>query len=296
MTPHKSSYKIYLLLIVTVLIWGLSWPVNKIGLQYMPPLWFATFRLFLGTLTLFILVGALRKLKIPHRNDFPLILIIGILQIGLFMLFLNLGLKEVPSGRSAILTYTTPLWVMPIAIFFFHEKGSFLKWLGFCLGMGGVIVLFSPWSVDWTNHRMLWGSAVLLLAAICMSIPILCARNMRWHSSPLELLPWQLLLGTTILFVLAYFIDPHPFIEWNKTLFLSVGYTAIFSTAFGYLGAITLSKELPSITASLGFLGIPVAGLVFSALLLHEPITTTLIISGVLILSGLVSVALAKTA
>lgn len=61
--------------------------------------------------------------------------------MGIFVLLINVGLHLVEAGRSAILVYTTPIWVTPIAIFIFKEKAGFLKWLGLVLGIAGIIVL-----------------------------------------------------------------------------------------------------------------------------------------------------------
>lgn len=288
--PKKPSSPIYLLLIITILIWGLSWPINKIGLKYIYPIWFATFRLLIGTIALFILVGLTGKLKIPKRRDLPIIFVLGIFQMGLFLLLINIALLYVGAGRSAILAYTTPLWVMPIAIVFFHEQSTVLKWLGFILGMSGIIILFSPWSFDFSDYHALVGNCFLLSAALCTAIAILCARNMRWYSPPLELLPWQLLVGTIPVLLLALYIDPYPVIQWNSSLIICVLYTSIFATAFGYWGIIMISKELPSITVSLALLGVPASGLFFSALLLHEPITLSIVTAGLLIVGGLVCV------
>ena len=43
---------------VLVLIWGLNWPIMKMVVQLMPPLWFVVARLALGALCLFALLAA----------------------------------------------------------------------------------------------------------------------------------------------------------------------------------------------------------------------------------------------
>lgn len=290
-----ATSKLYLLLLVIIIVWGLSWPVSKIAFQYMPPLWFVVARLAIGTLSVFLLVGALRKLTLPKRKDLPIIFTIGLLQIGLFMTLVTLGLQYVDAGRSAILVYTTPLWVLPLAIAFFHETASPLKWLGFVLGVTGIIILFSPTSVNWSDHQVLFGNGMLLAAALCWAIAILCARNMHWTRTPLELLPWQLLVGTIPACIFTYFIQPHPIIHWNNQLLISLGYIGVLATGFAYWGTLTLSKELPSITISLAFLGVPVTGVLLAAWMLHESITISILAAMLFIIGGLGCVILGST-
>lgn len=293
-TQQPSFTMLYGLFAAVILIWGFSWPMNKIGMYYIPPIWFAAFRLIIATVTMFIVVRSLRRLVRPSKQDLPLILSLGIFQMGFFTVFINLGLFYVDAGRSAILTYTTPFWVLPIAVLFFNEKLSFLKLLGFVLGMLGVIALFSPWSIDWSNHEQLLGNGLLLLAALSFGLAMLCARNMTWHRPALELLPWQLLVATIPVLLLALILVPNPMIELNTTAVSTLAYTAVLGSAVGYWCSTIVSKELPSITVSIGFLGVPISGLLFSSLILHEPITTAIKIAMFFIPAGLLCVALGK--
>lgn len=286
----SSSYRIYTLMVTVVLLWGLSWPVNKLGLDFIPPFWFATWRLIIGTVAMFLLVIYLKRLIMPTPKDLPMILSLGIFQIGFFVLFINLGLAYQASGTAAILVYTTPLWVMPMAIFFFKESSTFLKWLGFFLGIIGVLLMLNPWEMDWTNSNTLLGVIFLIGASLSLSISILCAKYMTWHHPPLELIPWQLLIGSIMLFIVALIFHPHPTSLWNLTSSLCIAYTAIFATAFGFWGMTKLSKELPATITSICFLGVPVSGVIFSAVVLHERIDLFMILAMLFITVGLICV------
>lgn len=292
--PSFNLFKLYGLFAVVILIWGFSWPISKIGMSYIPPIWFAAFRLIIATVSMFLLVGSLRKLVIPSKQDLPLILSLGIFQMGLFTMFINWGLFYVAAGRSAILTYTTPFWVLPIAVLVFKEKISLLTFVGFILGMLGIVILFSPQSLDWSNPEQLLGNGLLLLAALSFAVAMLCARNMTWRRSALELLPWQLLVGTIPVLLLAIIQTPSPEIQLNMTAISTLTYTAILGTAIAYWCSTIISKELPSTTVSIGFLGVPICGFVFSTLILHEPITTAIKLAMIFVPAGLFCVALGK--
>jgi drug/metabolite transporter (DMT)-like permease len=288
----RTNTKIYCIFLAVMLIWGFSWPMNKIGIQFMSPIWFTACRLTIATASTFLVLKLLGKLVMPTKKDLPLILSIGILQMGIFTVMINVGLYFVEAGRSAILSYTTPLWVLPLAIIFFKEKPTFLKWVGFSLGMTGVLVLCSPWSITWSEQNVLIGNLALLAAALAMAISILAARNLKWQQSPLILLPWQFLVGAIPTILLAYYVDPNPRVEWSPQLLLALAYTGLIGTALGNLCATILSKELPSITVSLGFLGVPLFGVMFSSLVLNEVITPSIQIAMVLIPAGIVCLSL----
>lgn len=286
-----NSMKTYLLFVILILIWGLGWPVNKIGIQFVPPIWFASIRLIIGTLAIFILVGALGKLIFPTKKDLPLIFSVGIFQIGIIQIFMNFGLVYVDAGRSAILTYTSPLWVLPMTILFFHEKTNWLNWSGFIIGMVGVLLLFGPWSMVWSS-RSIMGNGYLMLGAFFLALSIICARYLKWYHTPLELMPWQMLVGTIPILVIAALTASHPIIAWNAAAWLTLTYTGVFASAIGYWIFSLISKELPSIMVSIGFLGVPVSGLMFSHFMLNEPITLTTGVAIFLLTAGIFCVAL----
>lgn len=288
---YNPTIRIYMLVILLIIVWGLCWPINKLGLAYIPPIWFAVFRLLIGTISLFCITLFAGKFALPTRKDLPIIFVFGLLQMAVFISLITIGLSYVSAGRSAMLVYTTPIWVTPLAILFFHEKLTIYKTIGFLLGIMGIFILFSPWEMDWSNKAVLLGNTLLLIAAFVWAVTILCARNMKWHHTPLELVPWQLLLGTLLVFIMAYLKQPAPLIKWNVTLIFSLVFTGTLGAAFGYWGSIVVSKELPSITASLCYLAVPVSGLIFSALLLHETITPMMIVAMLFILLGLTFVA-----
>ena len=284
--PHSQT-KIYILLGLVVLTWGLLWPINKVGLYYIAPLWYISLRLIIATICMFLLAKVLGKLTLPKWRDWPMIFIVGFFQTGLFLGFLTIGLTQVGAGRAAILVYSTPIWVTPIAYFFFDESLSRFKLIGVILGVAGILLLFSPWGLDWSHKGIIIGNILLLLAALSWAFAMIFTRYMPWHSSVLQITPWQLLFATIPICFLALFLEPPPHIILNTSLIVSLLYASIFGTAFAYWGIVTVSKELPVITTSLSLLGVPIISVIASAIFLHEPITLTIFFAMVLILAGL---------
>lgn len=282
--------RIFALFTFIIFSWGLAWPVNKVGLAYMSPTWYTAIRLITGTLTMMLLVIALRKFALPKRKDLPLIFIIGFLQISLYIWLTNIGLAYLPAGRSSLLAYTTPLWVMPAAAFIFHEEMGWLRWFGFILGTSGLLILLTPWEMNWTDTNVIFGTAMLLLASLSWAISMLCARYMHWTKSPLEMIPWQLLVGTIPIFFLAWWQEPTLSVEWNMPLILSLIYTGVLVTGLSYWCGLIINKELPPIVASLGFLLVPVFSLIISATFMHEAINLSTATAMMLIIVGLVCV------
>lgn len=282
-----KNLRILGLFVFIILCWGTAWPINKIGLAYMSPAWYTAIRLMVGTATMMAIVIAIGKFSLPKPRDYPLIAIIGLLQISIYLLLANIGLAYLPAGRSSLLAYTTPLWIMPAATFFFNEKAGKFRWIGFALGVSGLFILMSPWEINWSDSNVLFGAAMLLLASLGWAISMLCARYMHWSKSPLELIPWQLLIGTIPIVFYAWVNEPftQP-LDWNIPLVFSLAYTGILVTGISYWSGLIINRELPTIVVSLGLLLVPVVSLIISVIYMNEVVTLPVVLAVMLIISG----------
>ncbi|RLA19220.1 MAG: EamA/RhaT family transporter, partial [Gammaproteobacteria bacterium] len=139
---------------------------------------------------------------------------------------------------------------------------------------------------DWSDQTVVKGNVLLLLAALCWALSILHVRKHQWKGSALELAPWQIAVALLIVIPLAYWSETRPTV-WSNELLVIVLYCGILTTAFGQWASIRVAQILPAVTVSLGFLMIPLAGILFSALWLGETLTLTLGVGTLLITLGL---------
>ena len=274
MNSAISRRSAWLLIGLLIFLWGGNWPAMKIGLAHLPPLTFASLRLVSAALTMLILAFALGELRWPARRDWPFLLAAGGLQMGVYIAMLTYGIQYVPAGRASILAYTMPIWVVPGAILFLGER--FHRWnaVGFLLGIGGLMVLFNPASFDWSDSSVLLGNGLIVGGAAISSMVMLYIRGRQWQASPLALAPWQFIIASLLLVPLALLVEPGTEIPWNRPVLLSLAYTGPMATALGMLVFVSISRALPAITASMGLLGVPVVGLLLSAWILGESLTT----------------------
>lgn len=284
-TPSRAVRRAYLLLAAVVVLWGINWPVMKIGLAYVDPVWFVVIRMFVGAALFFVWQSLGSGIAVPGRRDLPIILSVGLLQIGLYLVLITVGLSYVPAGRSAVLSYTTPLWVVPGALLF-GEKLTVSRLAGLALGLAGIAVLFEPGEIDWSNRAVLFGNLCLVLAAFAWAIAILHVRFHRWHLSPLALMPWHLLLAGLAVLPLALAVEGRPHIVWTAEFWAVLIYNGPLTTCFCVWATITIGRILPAITTSLVLLAVPVVGLVASTLWLGETLTAGLLFGMALIGAG----------
>lgn len=272
--------------VATIICWGFTWPILKVALRHIEPMWFGVVRFTLGATALFAIQALTRGIHLPKKEDMPVVLVVGVIQIGLFICCMHYGVYLVGPGRSALLIYTTPIWTLPMAMILLGERSSVYNWVGTGLGFLGLCIVFNPSTVDYSSPSIVLGNVILLIGSLLFSYPIVFARGHKWVSGPLELAPWQQLIGAGVVLIcaLAYEGAPRVNLDWEAAW--SIGFASIVSSGFGMLFYVRAARELRSATVSLGSLAIPVIGLTSSAIIFHEKADIYTIAGLALILTG----------
>jgi drug/metabolite transporter (DMT)-like permease len=284
--PPSARRQGLLALVIVVLAWGLTWPVNKVVLDTLSPLWAVALRSAIATVALFALTAWRGRITLPPRPDLPVLLSITLLHMVGFNLLTSWGLELVPAGRTVVLAYTTPLWVMPGAALFLREPLTPRRALGVLIGLAGLATLLNPLALDWRERDVLLGHLAILAGALLWAISILHIRAHRWVSTPFALIPWQALLATALLVPIALTTPAPTPADWTPAFVTLLLYLGIVGTAIAYWAAATASRHLPAVTTSLGLLATPVVSVITATVWLGEPLTLALVIAIVLVLGG----------
>jgi drug/metabolite transporter (DMT)-like permease len=273
-------------LVIVVLAWGLTWPVNKVVLLTLSPLWAVTLRSAIATVALFALTAWRGRVAPPPTADLPVLLSITVLHMVGFNLLTSWGLGLVPTGRAVVLAYTTPLWVTPGAVLFLGERLTARAVIGVVVGLAGLAVLFNPLALDWSDRTTVLGHLAILAGALLWAASILHIRAHRWVSSPFALIPWETLLATAMMTPIALASESWPRMPGSASFIALLLYLGIAGTAVAYWAAATASRHLAAVTTSLGLLATPVVSVLTALLWLGEPLTFALVAAIVLVLGG----------
>ncbi len=146
------------------IVWGLAWPVNKVGLRDCDPFLLASLRSIVGGMFLFF--WRLRKTdKEPFdRHTLWIAFVSGTCWVGIPMALTSWALLYINVGLGSILQSTTPFFVAICVYFMLGEKQfSFAKIAGLVIGFIGIVVLFSDKPVtDLSSLTVLAGFAVFI--------------------------------------------------------------------------------------------------------------------------------------
>src|ERR1043166_6025362 len=140
------------LLAIVVVAWGTNWPVTKMIVHDMSPLWSTASRCAVAAAAVVPLLWATGNFIIPRRGDMPVVLSTGLLHMAAFSALVAAGLQFVPAGRAIVLGYTTPIWVAVGARIFLSETITKKRAAGIVTGLAGLAVIFYPGSLGWGDR------------------------------------------------------------------------------------------------------------------------------------------------
>jgi len=273
------------LLVLLIMIWGASWPVIKIGVSAMPPVWFACLRYCVATVCSFFVVAVRGELKRPSRADWPLVMISGVLQMAAYSALTAVALTRLPPGRASILAFSTPLWVAPLSAWWLDERLTWRCLAGVATGLAGVIVIMSP-SLQQGERRHLAFYLLLLGAAAAWAVSIVFVRAHQFRTSALALAPWQMLVAVLLLLPLAAGLEgTRPRMPLRAMAALL--YVGPIATALAYWAAVEAGRLVRATTMSVVLLAVPGLGLLWSAIALHESLSLSLGLGILLIATGI---------
>ena len=274
-----------LLLILLVLTWAISWPVIKVGVATVPPIWFGCLRYAVAALCVFALVGMREGFNFPSRSDWSLVVVSGALQMGAYSALTGLALTILPPGRASVLAFSTPIWVVPLAAWRLRESISRQALAGTAIGLLGVIAIAAP-SLHADGRDQIIAYAMLMAAAAAWAFSIVFVRGHRFAASALALAPWQMLVAATLLLPLALAAEgPLPRIGARGVVALA--YVGPIATAFAYWAVVEAGRHFRAGTMSMALLATPALGILISALTLGEAVSVSLVAGVVLIGIGI---------
>lgn len=143
METTKSSKLGITLIILAGCFWGsMGIFVRELGTYGFGAIQIVSIRISLAALifSLVLLIKDRKGFKISP-NDIPLFLGLGFGSILFFTICYFTAITMMPLSTAAILLYTSPVWIMLMSIFFFHEKLDKRKLIALALAFGGCVLV-----------------------------------------------------------------------------------------------------------------------------------------------------------
>jgi drug/metabolite transporter (DMT)-like permease len=281
---------IWTALVVVYTLWGSTYLAIRVAVESMPPLLMAGVRFLIAGLVLLAWRLAVlgKNAKRPSWIEWRSAAIVG----AALMLGGNGGVAfaelSVPSGSTALIVATVPLWIAVFDRLFFRRSLSLRQVMGLAIGFGAVALLVGRPGGGGLDAV---GASVAVIGAIAWAAGSLYARGATLPHDSSTAIGMEMLAGGALLVAvgagIGEFHDPallHP----TAASWWAFAYLVIFGALVGFSAYLWLLRVAPITLVSTYAYVNPVVAVLLGALVLHEPVDARTVAAGTAILAAVV--------
>lgn len=280
--PVKTEY---LCAGIAILLWSTIAAAAKLlqsSLDSMQILAGASLLAFVFLFFVCLFTGRLRELRRLRAKDWPILFGVGLLGTFVYNLFLYLGIERMQASQAFIINYLWPVLIVLFACLILKEPLTARKLLAIGLSFLGVVIVTAGGDLLHIEPQTLSGALFCVGAAV--SYGLFSVLNKRLHyekyTSMMLFYAFSAVLSFGWLAVRGGWFAP-DLPQLAGLVWTGVGTYAIPYTAW----ALALDRGDTAKISNLAYIT-PLLSLVWTALLLHEPLSPYSVLGLVFILAG----------
>jgi len=289
---------VWLGLLVLYVVWGSTYLAIAVAVETIPPFLMAGARFSMAgaALLAWSVLRARGAFQWPSRREWLDSAIVGGLLLGGGMGFVAWGEQTIPSGITALLIATMPVWITIFGRVFLGQRLPGLALVGILIGFLGVAVLVGPTALGTSGALDPAGLIVVLLSPVSWGLGSLYASHRATlPGQPLVATAAQMLTGAAVLGIMALLTGEPARLDIGAIstaslaafLYLAIVGSLLAFTVFGWMLRVA---PLPLVT-TYAYVN-PVVAVILGGLILQEPIDARTVVAGTIIV---VAVALIVT-
>lgn len=285
-TKPISATKNVLAMLLLAVIWGLSIPITKLGLETMPPLMFTALRFLVAVPLLLILAAG--QLRLPLKAV-PSIIALGVMGITLGNVAQSFGVQGTSASVGTIVSATIPIFIVIFAAIRLGQPVAIRHWAGLLAAFGGIalVAIGSGSGVDDLSKTTVAGVTWMLVSALAIAFYYIWSAELTERYGTLPVAAWNALAGLVAILPLAASEMATSSYELTTQAFWAAIYLGVMVTVAGLLLWLYILRVVPArVAASVQYLQ-PVFGITTAAFMFGDQLGPLFVAGVVVILLGL---------
>jgi drug/metabolite transporter (DMT)-like permease len=265
---HKLTRQQLLGLVLLTLIWGINWPVMKIGVTDFPPLTFRLLSMWLGLPLMALGLLAMRApFRIP-RAHWRELFWLAVFNMIIWHALIIIAVKSLSSGRAAILGYSMPVFSAVLGAWLFGNRLSARAWGGVAAAATGVLLLL------WHEFTQLAGRPLgvllALVSALAWALGVQLLRRTTLTVPTLTISFWMTVMTALVMSALAVLFERPQWQTPPPATWGAIAFNAVLIFGFAQTFWLSLARHLPPVASTLSVMMIPILGVFSGAWWLGE--------------------------
>ena len=266
---HRISRQQLFALVVLTLMWGVNWPMMKIAVRELPPLYLRGLTMGLASLWLMIYFRS-RGIRLwpDSRKEWRDVVLLGTPNILLWHTFSILGIVTLPSGRASILGFMFPVWTVVLGVLFMRQALTPRVMLAVVAAMLGIGLLVSHELTALQGQPL--GVVWMELGAISWAVGTLWMRRIVFTLPVQSLTVWMMLLSSPVILLMAMGTETWPTWQLTPWAWGSLFYAVFINYGFAQIIWFGMARDLPPATSAMSIMAVPVIGSLFATFMVGE--------------------------
>jgi drug/metabolite transporter (DMT)-like permease len=267
---HPVPRRALVLLALLTLVWGTNWPLFPLATREVSVWTFRAVSVFIAGAALLIAARLRGQSLVIERRHWRTIAVATFFYLVVWNIASTYSALLIPSGQSAVLGFTMPLWSALIAWAVLGERLS--PRMGVAIALGGVAVALLMWKSLPAYAQAPLGVALGLLAGVGWAVGTLILQRGKVTVPATVLTGWQLLITAAPITIGALLFGDHRWFVPSWQSILLIGYIALVPMSIGNLCWFSIVGLLPAPVAGLSSILVPVVAMIAGALMHGEPL------------------------
>ncbi|WP_221939275.1 DMT family transporter [Mycobacterium sp. KBS0706] len=273
-------------MLLLAIMWGLSIPITKLGLETIPPLTLTALR-FLVAVPLFLVLAA-GRLHLPWRAV-PGVVALGVMGITLGNVAQSFGVQGTSASAGTTISATIPIFIVIFAAIRLDQAVAGRQWIGLLGAFAGIALVAagSGSGTDDLTRTTAAGVAWMLVSAVAIAFYYIWSAELTARYGTLPVAAWNALAGLVAILPLAGWELMHEPLRITMQGAWAIMYLGVMVTVAGLLLWLYLLRAVPArVAASVQYLQ-PVFGIAAASVLFGDQLGLMFAAGVVLILGGL---------
>lgn len=272
-----------------MVFWGGTFIAGRFVAQDVGPFSAAFIRFVIASVFLLLMVRRAEGRLPPVRLAQVLpIIVIGMTGVFAYNVLFFSGLKLIGASRAALIIATSPIFITVLSCAFFHERLTRLKAVGVLVSVAGAAIVISRGNLAGIVGDHFGRGELFILGCVASWVAYSLAGKAAMSSvTPLVAVAYSCAVGTAALLVPALIEGlASDLADYSLRSWLCLGYLAVFGTVLGFYWYYDGIKRIGTMRAGQFINVVPVSAVVLAFLILGEPVTPSLLVGGLLVVSG----------
>ena len=278
---------VYIKLLLAAMFWGGTFIAGRSIAGTVGPFSAAFIRFSIASIALYMIIRKKEGgLPLPHREKLLPVLLLGLTGVFTYNVFFFKALQHIGAGRASVIIANNPILIAFISALVFKEVLNLQRITGILISVCGAVIVITRGNPGELLTGSIGPGEIFTFISVASWVTYsIIGKIVMKNFTPLQAVTYSVIIGAVLLFIPACIEGMvSDVFHYGITDWLSLAYLGLLGTELGFVWYYQGINSIGTMKAGLFINFVPISAVFFAFLILHEPLTLSLL-AGLLFVS-----------